>query len=36
MKFIIQNVILTSQFYQNNMETDIYKKDYFKYLKNKN
>ena len=29
-----QNVILTSQFYQNNMETDIYKKDYFKYLKN--
>ena len=29
-----QNVILTSQFYQNNMKTDIYKKDYFKYLKN--
>ena len=28
-----QNVILTSQFYQNNMETDIYKKDFFKYLK---
>tara|TARA_B100000579_G_scaffold391590_1_gene366920 strand:+ start:249 stop:1280 length:1032 start_codon:yes stop_codon:yes gene_type:complete len=28
-----QNVILTSQFYQDNMETDIYKKDYFKYLK---
>ena len=27
-----QNVILTSEFYQNNMETDIYKKDYFKYL----
>ena len=28
-----QNVILTSQFYQSNMKTDIYRKDYLKYIK---